>query len=40
MPKRHHTLRSIILATTLALVTVLGTVATALADSGGVPFPR
>jgi hypothetical protein len=40
MPKRRHTLRSIIFAATFALVTVLGTVATALADSGGSSFPK
>jgi hypothetical protein len=40
MPKRFHTLRSLIFATTLALTTILATVATALADGGGGPFPR
>ena len=39
MPKR-LTLRSLIFAATLALVSVLGTVATALADVGGGPFPK
>lgn len=40
MPKRHLTLRSLVFAATLALTTILGTVATALADSGGAPFPK
>jgi hypothetical protein len=40
MPKRHFTVRSLISAATLALVSVLGTVATALADSGGIQFPK
>jgi len=40
MPKRHHSLRSIALASIFALVTVLGTVATALADGGGPAFPK
>jgi hypothetical protein len=40
MPKRQHTVRSIAFATILALVTVLGTVATALADGGGPAFPK
>ncbi len=40
MPKRFVTIRSLAFAATLALVTVLGTVATALADSGGGPFPK
>jgi hypothetical protein len=40
MPKRFHTLRSLIFATTLALTTILATVATALADGGGGPFPK
>lgn len=40
MHKRHVTIRSLIVAATLALVSVLGTVATALADSGGGPFPK
>ena len=40
MPKRHLTLRSLIFAATLALGTILGTVATAFADGGGIPFPR
>src|SRR4029078_12882467 len=38
MTKRSHTLRSLIFATTLALTTILATVATALADGGGGPF--
>jgi|SwirhisoilCB1_FD_contig_31_12136588_length_208_multi_4_in_0_out_0_1 hypothetical protein len=40
MTKRSHTLRSLIFATTLALTTILATVATALADGGGGPFPK
>jgi hypothetical protein len=40
MPKRHENLRSLILATGLALVSVLGAVATALADGGGSTFPK
>jgi hypothetical protein len=40
MPKRFHTLRSLFFATTLALTTILATVATALADGGGGPFPK
>jgi hypothetical protein len=40
MPKRHHSVRSIILASTLAIMTLLGTVATALADGGGPAFPK
>jgi hypothetical protein len=40
MPKRLRTLRSLIFATTLALATILGSVATAFADGGGGPFPR
>jgi hypothetical protein len=40
MPKRFHTVRSLIFATTLALATILATVATALADGGGGPFPK
>ena len=40
MPKRHFTFRSLIFAATLALASVLGTVATVLADSAGSPFPK
>ena len=40
MPTRHHSLRSVIVASIFALVTALGTVATALADSGGPAFPK
>ena len=40
MPKRNLTLRSLIFAATLALGSILASVATALADSGGAPFPR
>jgi hypothetical protein len=40
MPKRFRTLRSLVFATTLALTTILATVATALADGGGGPFPK
>jgi len=40
MPKRHLTVRSLVFAATLALVSVLGTVATVLADSAGSPFPK
>lgn len=40
MHKRHFTFRSLVFAASLALVSVLGTVATALADSGGGPFPH
>jgi hypothetical protein len=40
MPKRFHAFRSLIFATTLALTTILATVATALADGGGGPFPK
>jgi hypothetical protein len=40
MPKRYLTLRSVLFAATLALTTILGTVASALADSGGGPFPK
>lgn len=40
MSKHHVTFRSLVLAVTLALVSVLGTVATALADSAGGPFPK
>jgi hypothetical protein len=40
MPKRFHTLRSLIFATTLALTTILATVGVALADGGGIPYPR
>jgi hypothetical protein len=39
MPKR-HSLRSITFASIFALLTVLGTVATALADGGGPAFPK
>jgi len=40
MPKRLRTLRSLVFATALALAAVLGTVATVLADGGGIPFPK
>jgi hypothetical protein len=40
MPKRHQTLRSLVFAATLALATMLATVATALADGTGGPFPH
>jgi len=40
MPKRLRTLRSLVFATTLALAAVLSTVATALADGSGSPFPK
>lgn len=40
MPKRNRTLRSVLVATTLALTTILATVASVLADSGGGPFPH
>ncbi len=40
MPKRHLTVRSLVFAATLALTTILGTIATVLADSGGAPFPK
>ena len=40
MPKRSHTLRSVLFAVTLALTTILGTVASVFADSGGGPFPH
>jgi hypothetical protein len=40
MPKRHRSIRSLVFAATLALVSVFGTVATVLADSGGSPFPK
>ncbi len=40
MPKRHLTVRSLVFAATLALTTILGAVATVLADSGGGPFPK
>jgi hypothetical protein len=40
VPKRHHTFRSLVFAATLALTTILSTVVTVLADSGGGPFPK
>jgi hypothetical protein len=40
MPKRLRTLRSLLFATTLALATILASVATALADGTGSPFPK
>ncbi len=40
MPKRFVSIRSLVLAATLGFVSVLGTVATVLADSGGGPFPK
>ena len=40
MPKRLHTLRSLIFAATLALAAILGSVATAFADGAGGPFPK
>ena len=40
MTKRHLTIRSLIFAATLAFVSVLGSVATVLADSSGAPFPK
>lgn len=40
MPKRHQSLRSIVFASIFAVLTVLGTVATALADGGGPAFPK
>jgi hypothetical protein len=35
-----HRARIVLISAILTAVTVLGTVATALADGGGVPFPR
>jgi len=40
MPKRHFTVRSLLTAGIVALTSVLATVATVLADSGGIPFPK
>lgn len=40
MPKRHFTYRSLLTAGILTLASILATVATALADSGGIPFPK
>lgn len=40
MPKRRFSFRSLVFAASLALVSVLGTVATVLADSAGSPFPK
>jgi len=40
VPKRLRTVRSLIFAATLALATVLTTVATVLADGGGPPYPK
>lgn len=40
MLTRHLRIRSLLFAATLTLATVLSTVATVLADSGGGPFPR
>ena len=40
MHERFQSLRSLILATTVAIAMVLATVGTALADGGGIPYPR
>jgi hypothetical protein len=40
MSKRHLTFRSLLTAAILAVTSVLATVATALADGGGIPFPK
>jgi hypothetical protein len=40
VPQRLRTLRSLIVATTLALATILTTVATVLADGNGPPYPK
>ena len=40
MPKRHVTFRSLLTAGILALTSILATVATALADGGGIQFPK
>lgn len=40
MHKRRQTLRSLVFAASLALATALATVATALADGTGSPFPK
>lgn len=40
MPKRHFSYRSLFIAGILALGSILTTVGTALADSGGIPFPK
>ncbi len=40
MPKRHFTYRSLLTAGILAITSIFVTVATALADGGGIPFPK
>jgi hypothetical protein len=40
MHTRRPSFRSLIIATTLAITTVLATVVSAFADGGGIPFPK